>query len=122
VKTRQEAIMLNWVRLLREPFDVGLLYYLGLTLLVFMPGVKLVYIAVEQRRLPDDAWSYAVMGVGALLLVLIHFVERIYRQLTSLMHVVFSCLGDDNEGNISMATFRSLRARLGLDKSTWPEH
>jgi hypothetical protein len=82
------------------------------------PVGKLIYAAIEQRRMPDDAWSYTVLGVGALLLVLIHFVERIYRQVASLSHVAFRCLGDDDEGNMSLATLRHLRGLLGLDKST----
>jgi hypothetical protein len=93
---------------------------IGITACIIVPGVDLVRSHYfQQGSSPVDPWQYGLLGLGALLVVIYERLKLIAQLLGDLRDMVYLVLKDpdDDERQISVATFRHVRRRLGLPDS-----
>jgi hypothetical protein len=111
------AGVMKSVKLRSDPLFVELCAKLGMAIFVVLPVIKIVRFAIEHHSLlmirgPMDCW-----GWGPFCMTFGYYLERIHIELRSLTLVLYQRLKDpdDEEAAISLATYRRLRARLGLE-------
>jgi hypothetical protein len=86
-------------------------------LMFLYPGWKVVLSVMEHRALPDDPWFYGLLGLGAFLVMIRDVLDGVRSELCSMTFVLYQVLKDPEteEEAISLATYRRLRERLGIE-------
>jgi tryptophan 2,3-dioxygenase len=92
---------------------------MAMGLCILLPGTKLVTQIIDKRALPEDPWSYALVGIGAFLVLIYEYLKKIWSELRTMTNLVYTVLKDtdSDEAAISLSTYHHLHRLLGLKDS-----